>query len=231
MSAATATRTPQPSRSGRPLVLGLWVLALLATLVSGRALVLDLLAPRTQPWVVLPDSSMLLGGGVRLGSVDAPLNIPVFWDYDCNGCRALGRRLRAAQRRRDGRLATTFHFLPLTGGVSARRTALFAYCASRFGAFESFHRQLIEAEVGLNERARFLVGSAASQVDSADFATCVKSPEAGALLAEDSLLAYRYSIQATPVFAIGTSVYVGTPRDLEELIDDALRALEDRPGR
>ncbi len=175
---------------------------------------------------VVQDAESYLRGGNWLGSPDAFVVLVAWFDYGCPACRRFGQRLRDLQRRYPGYVALLVRDLPVTPiGVDA---AVAARCAARQGAFEKVFYFLVE-------RVGDLSGNQVQQdyletlpvPDVPALRACFHSLNRDSVFAEDLEDAARLGIAAVPSLLIGSRLYEGVPRNLDDLISDMVDKKQD----
>jgi protein-disulfide isomerase len=175
----------------------------------------DLLAERTSGKAALGPAarqntvvvSLPAEGTQVMGSVDAPLVMVEFSDYQCPFCSEFHTDTfgRIKERYIDsGEMRYDIHDYPLTIHANAWQAALAARCASEQGKFWNMRDRLIAdpAHLSVGE----LMGYAHDAgIDSTAFKECVDSRKYADAIARDIDEARKLGITATPAFIIGRS--------------------------
>jgi protein-disulfide isomerase len=147
--------------------------------------------------------------GTRMGSVDAPVTIVVFSDFQCPACRVLAERLRTVRDERGNDVVVVYRHYPLRSHPHARTAARASECAGRQGRFEAMHDALFQAQSSIGNRAWHEIAKDAGVGDLDLFGRCLQDAGMDSILARDAALAKRLGVEATPTFLINDTRLVG----------------------
>jgi protein-disulfide isomerase len=162
------------------------------------------------------------------GKAKADIRIVQFFDYNCGYCRRVSPTLaKLLQERPDVQII--FRELPILGPEShiAARAALASH---KQGAYQEFHRALMDLKAPLNAAA---IEETAGKLglDIARLKADMDSAEVQSMLAENQRLAGAIGVQSTPSFVIGSELVSGA-MDLagfQELIAKTVNEKADAP--
>lgn len=129
-------------------------------------------------------------------------------DYQCPYCRTMQPRLEALVASKKVARVYQVHY-PLSTHPQARGAALAAICADSVGGGEAMHRILYARDEWYNEPRWTELAALAGVGDTASVARCVAGQWALKRLANDSALALRLGVRATPTFVFGDKLHVG----------------------
>lgn len=152
-----------------------------------------------------PDANGLLANAAVSnydGSLDAPVKLVVFSDFDCPFCKAwLTRNLRATLREEFGdQLAVVFRHYPVRGEDSWV-IAEAAQCAGEQGQFWAFHDAWFEQHtVGETTEDEIVETAAAIGLDINSWQTCRDTGQFAAYVQQDFQLAQSTGYPEPPVF-------------------------------
>jgi protein-disulfide isomerase len=149
--------------------------------------------------------ALLVADRPVLGSVDAPVVIVEFSDYECTFCKSFFTdRLPEIKRKfiDTGKARLEFRDFPLSRHPRSRPAAAAAACADRQDRFFDMHETLF------NNQGRFsdqqLRGFAAElDLDLETYDACIQDPAVYAQIDQDLAAARQARISGTPAFLIG----------------------------
>lgn len=155
-----------------------------------------------------------------LGSVDAPVVMVVFSDYQCGYCARWSAEtfpvvMEYVER---GDLRLEWRDINIFG-VNSERAARATYAAAKQGAFVEYHDALFpdgstRSEAELTDTALTTL-AADLGLDAAQFAVDLTSPETSAEIARNADLGVRLGVYSTPSFLLAGSPIVGAqPTDV-----------------
>ncbi|UCF20024.1 MAG: thioredoxin domain-containing protein [Gemmatimonadota bacterium] len=153
---------------------------------------------------------MELEGRPLRGSLDAPVTIIEFTDYECPFCRRYFETTYPLLLQRYGdRVSYTVRHFPVSyQHRRARKAAEAAECAGDQGRFFEYHDVLFKNSRALDDRS--LVGYAAQTgLDSNRFQTCLESGTKSEVVDEDIQAGIARGIMGTPTFLINGRIIVG----------------------
>lgn len=173
-----------------------------------------------------------LADGRALGSVDAPVTMDIWSDFQCPACGVLARQLEP-QLTEDyvstGELRIVYRDFAFLGQESLDASVA-AYCAEAQDRFWQFHDYLFANQAGENRGAfsRQRLEAIAERVglNMDDYRVCRDSDAAlQAILAERDT-ARAIPINSTPSLIIGERIFAGVPQyeQLQAVIEEAIEA-------
>lgn len=162
--------------------------------------------------------------GHRIGSVDAPVTIVEFADFQCPYCRAAWIDLQAIMDEFAGDVALIFRHFPLPSHLHAMSAARASECASAAGRFREFHDRLFQEADSIGQKPWTRYASDAGIMDSMRFSQCVRDTGAVEAIGRDRRLAAKLGVEGTPTFLINNMMLSGYPGKarLEEVVRAAL---------
>ena len=160
-------------------------------------------------------------------SVEAPVTVTVFCNYESPHCTRLQRTLGQVLPLFADLVRIANLDLPLPFHRHASRAAQAAHCAGEQGNYWRFHDALY-AEPGAPDQAALLRAAAVAQLDAEAFGACIDSGRHAGHVAEDVVAARSLGLDKVPgVFVNG--LYAAPevqPGDLVWLIETELTRLE-----
>jgi protein-disulfide isomerase len=170
--------------------------------------------------VAIPRSKLtlpLVGRDHIQGTVDAPVTLLEYGDYECPYCGEAYAIVKAIQERLDGRLCFTFRNFPLTNShPHAERAAEAAEAAGAQGRFWEMHDLLFENQDSL-EIQNLTEYASALDLDAQQLVGEVLSRVHLARVREDFQSGARSGVNGTPTFFINGVRYDG-PVTADELL-------------
>jgi len=153
----------------------------------------------------LPTVPVTLTGSPLEGSLDAPIALVVFSDFECPFCRSFAQSMLPTLRDEyvsKGKVLVSFRHLPLKIHQLAKPAAQGAVCAAEQGKFWALHDTFFaEPTTLLNiEKAIKDIGA-----DTEAFASCKVSERTSKAVESDRALAEALEIGATPTFLVGAN--------------------------
>ncbi len=159
----------------------------------------------------LPPGLSLRAGGLRLGRVDAPLQVVEFADFECPFCAVAAGELEEVWRKYPSRISVVFRHMPIEAHPHARDAALAAECAGDQGAFEKYYFALFANYAKLNRRSWRDYAKQSSVPDLNRFDRCLRAGQFRERIDADVELARKVGVVGTPTWIVGDSVYGGVP--------------------
>ncbi|MFA6091442.1 MAG: thioredoxin domain-containing protein [Elusimicrobiota bacterium] len=149
----------------------------------------------------------------RTGPAEAPVEIAVFSDFECGGCRASEEPLRRLQTLFPGKIRILFKHMAWDFHKHALEASVAAECAGEQGRFWEFHDRLFKnQEKWASEKgpeAFFAQLSKELRLDAAAFSACRNGPSAKAAVDADRKEGKDHWVRATPTFFINGKRFVG----------------------
>jgi protein-disulfide isomerase len=157
-----------------------------------------------------------LGKGVRMGPLQAPVELLEFADFECPFCATFHKEVKILRVRYPTQMALTFVHYPLPMHRFAEPAARAAECADRQGRFEAMYDHLFELQdsFGLKPWSEF--ANEVGVADGATFEACVQSAVPIPRIAEGKQLGLKLDVRGTPTILINGWM-LGRPPGVEEL--------------
>lgn len=177
------------------------------TLTAGVVLLGMLLWPSSGPdrRVRLPSSPEEVPATISVGSVDAPVVVVEYADFECPfSARAARQTLPPilAGYVRSGRARFVLRHLPLPQHRFAREAAAAAECAAKQGNILDFHNALYADQKNL-DRTGLLGKAKAAKLQLEAFGQCLDDPATLTSVDADAASARIAGVSITPTFLIG----------------------------
>lgn len=144
--------------------------------------------------------SLIVADAPSLGSVNAPLTIVEFLDFDCPFCKAAFPSIRELQGRFGSQVRLVIRYFPLEDiHPTAKLAAHAAACANKAGKFWVYHDKLFtnQDQRTVEALTRFAVESG---MDTTAFTACLNSKETKDLVERDFNEGIRAGAVGTPTF-------------------------------
>lgn len=156
------------------------------------------------------------GGNRSLGSLQSPVTIIAFSDFQCPSCREGSIILKDYRQRYPGHIYLEHRYFPV--GILHRHaylSAYFAQCAAEQNRFWElygllFDRQKIWDKMDREEaREAFFQMASSLTMDAVRLRSCVDAPGTRAAVLEDKVAGENLGIKATPTYFVNGSRVVG----------------------
>lgn len=155
------------------------------------------------------------------GTMNAPVTVAVFSDFECSYCSKLLPILDQALKQNPETVKIAFKNLPLQSHKMAGPAALAALAAKEQGKFWEFHDRLFAEEKVTTDS--FTKIATELSLNQERFNADLKSPLLVQKLNKDMAEAYKFGITGTPaVFVNGKKLNQRTIEELQRLIDEEL---------
>ncbi len=145
--------------------------------------------------------------GTRVGSLNAPLSLRVFFDYTCPYSRQMQLEIQRLLGTLGDSITAVYHHFPLSDGL-ARDAALTAICAQRQGQFSAVHEALLG-----NTKALLAAGPTRIVEglfpDRHAFQDCIGDSSTIGRLANEVQWAYTLGVRHSPSVLVGDCLLVG----------------------
>lgn len=141
-----------------------------------------------------------------MGNADGDVIIVEFFDYNCGYCKMMYKKVSEAVAK-DGKMRWVLKDLPMLT-PSSETAALAGLAANEQGKYTEMHRELMNAQGGLDAKK---INAAAKKIglNMKKFEADMKKPEFTAHLQRNRQLAQELGIQGIPQFIIGEYVSQG----------------------
>lgn len=164
------------------------------------------------------------------GPPDAPVDVIVFFDYECPYCLQSESALKAIRRRYpDSVRVSYFPFPQVALHPHAFAAALGAECAGEQSQFLPYHKAVTSHPGLVREEDSALLARLASVADTAAFRACVDSQASVFNLETQIAEAVAAGIKVTPTFLINGLLVQGLP-SRESLLSMITRELHSESG-
>jgi protein-disulfide isomerase len=187
--------------------------------------------PPPTPAGARPDSTLsssdwaqVREGTLRIGPVNAPLEIVEFADFECPACRSFQlRSLGPIRRTYPNDVAVVFRHWPLAYHRFALPSARAAECAAAQGRFEEIHdlMYLKQDSLGLKSYAEFAAESGVKDLTA--FGDCLADPRHAPRFEADTKLATGMGGTGTPTIIVNGRRLGSIPDStrLDRMVQDA----------
>lgn len=156
------------------------------------------------------------------GSLNAPVTIVEFADYECPYCQQAQPALNKFEAEYKGKVAFAYKDTPLPMHPHAEKAAEATHCAEKQGKYWEFHDAIFDGKKldvsDLKETARAL------KLDGEAFDKCLDAGDFAELVKAQLTEAQSYKLQGTPSFFINGRFYEGvlTYDQLRKAADEEL---------
>jgi protein-disulfide isomerase len=159
------------------------------------------------PMPQVPQTGKLrLEGGYSLGSVDAPVTIVEFTDYQCPFCRAFESTTFVEIRKKyidTGKVRFVIRDFPLVAmHPHAMQAAEAAHCAGDQGEFMPMH-DILFGDPGKLGQSRLIDYAESLKLDVTAFRSCLEGGKHKSAIHNDMEVAASLQINGTPAFLVG----------------------------
>lgn len=187
------------------------LLVLCALVVTGLVVRRELFRPTDRlEMSFYEDWKELTTAGNRLGDPGAPVQMVVFYDYQCPFCRSAAPTIEQLRAKYQDRIAITFrHFLLESIHPQARAAALAAECAADQGRFEVMHHVLFDNATRLGNVPWERLAEEAGVPDIQTFTNCFVDGRHSDRIARDRMAVAMLGISSVPGFVINGTVVTG----------------------
>jgi protein-disulfide isomerase len=151
----------------------------------------------------------------RKGSVNAPVTVIEFSDFECPACKKTAPLLAKVLEQMGTKVKLYYKNYPLRSHPHAMGAAQAAVAAKKQGKFWAMHDKLFANQNSLNVEDLIRYAGELG-LDLARFKEDLNSPETKALVAKDRAEGDKLNLRGTPTIYINGKLYLG-PLDLEEL--------------
>ena len=164
-----------------------------------------------------PRIELTAGNDPALGPERAPVTVVEFADFECPVCKESVPALKELRRLYPEQVRFVYRDFPLAAHPQARPAAEAAQCAHEQGQFWAYHDALFGQAPELSAPAYVKIAERV-QLNTEDFAACLRSGRAAAAVAKDAMEAQRIGLTGTPTFFINGR-YLGGLQSLDALRD------------
>jgi protein-disulfide isomerase len=182
-------------------------------------------SPRAeQKPIFLKDWQAALPKGIRLGPLDASVQLIEFADFECPFCGSFHKTVETARKRYSNQVALTYVHFPIPGHRFAILAARVAECANDQGRFEPMYDQLFEGQDQFGLKPWEDYAAAAGVPKLGAFDACIKSTDPIPRVEEGKALAAKLDVKGTPTVIIN-GWKLGHPPSEQELDEMVQRIL------
>jgi protein-disulfide isomerase len=164
--------------------------------------------------------------GFHIGSVDAPVQIVEFFDYQCPYCKATQKAIKAILHEYPKKVLIVYENNPLLMHRYAMKAAIAAECVRHQAPtiFMAYHDSLFAKQARLGGFSYTLLATRMGITDTASFHQCVKTKEPAGLIKKQQIMAKKLGINAIPTFLINGRLATGalTKQQLDKLVQKEL---------
>jgi len=199
-------------------------------LVTTTILIHRELWPSASPRLPIEDKPVLiarwrdsLDKGIRLGPVDAPVQLVEFADFECPFCASFHTTLKTVREQYRAQVSVVYVHFPLPMHRFALPAARASECAADQDRFEAIYDQLFEGQNSFGLKSWSEYAKAAGVVDLSAFDDCVKKTGTIARVAEGVRVGKELDVQGTPTVIVN-GWKLGHPPSVKEL-DGMIKAV------
>jgi protein-disulfide isomerase len=158
------------------------------------------------------------------GSLDAPVTIVEFADYECPYCQQVQPALSKLEAEYKGKIAFVYKDVPLPMHANAQKASEAAHCAGVQGKYWEFHDVLATSKQ--LDVPQLKQNATAMKLDTVAFNKCLDSGEKAPVIKGHMAEAQAFGLQGTPSFFINGRYFSGIlPYEkLREIVDEELAA-------
>lgn len=158
--------------------------------------------PLAQKPIFIDDWQSQFSHGTRFGTVDAPVQLIEFGDFECPFCATMHQTLKKLRGRYPNEISLTYIHLPLPMHRFAVPAARAAECAGEQGRSEQMYDQLFEEQqsFGLKPWSDYAVG--AGVPDLATFDACIKQTNSIARVEAGQKASAQLEVHSTPTLIV-----------------------------
>lgn len=159
------------------------------------------------------------------GSVDAPVTVVQFAEYQCYYCMKVGPTIDRVLAEYDGKVRVVFKDYPLPSHSRAQPAAIAAHCAGDQGKYWEMNKVLLDNQQALND-SDLRAYAQQLKLDVAAWDTCVASGKFDPVVQGNIQEATRVGVSATPTFFVNGTLISGAQSfdRFKALIDRELAA-------
>jgi protein-disulfide isomerase len=180
------------------------------------------------------DTNVLEGARFVAGSSNAKNTVVEFADYQCPACGLFATNTESLFEKEfveTGKVRYAFRDFPLPQHQNAKLAAQAASCSNEQGRYEPFKKMLFRGQAAWSNspesqvKKQFGEYATASEVNLAQFVTCLDSNNAADAVARDLALATQIGLTSTPSFVVNGYLFAGA------LPIQAFRAILEKVGQ
>ncbi len=149
---------------------------------------------------------------ITLGNPDAPVQIVVYTDFQCEFCKDFHKNLSQALNEYGDQISVTYRHLPLSFHTQAPLAALASQCAHAQGKFAPFSDKLFEDQATWSNATSgtwFRNQAQALKLNSREFNTCMNNKTYAEKIAHDAFSAEEFGLTGTPSTFVNTTLISG----------------------
>lgn len=179
--------------------------AVCAVVVAGTVVHQHFIAPKASPArrpTYVAGWEELRQRGLRIGTLDARVQIVEFGDFQCPFCREFHLGVEQLIAEFPGEVALVYYHFPLPNHAQAERAARAATCGADQGRFGQIAREMFSGQSALGTRSWASYAHGAGIVDTVGFVRCMESESTLTRIRADMVLASRLSVTATPTVIV-----------------------------
>jgi len=157
----------------------------------------------------IPDWEFLLQNAHQEGSVNAPIKLIEFSDFQCPYCKKLEPELKNLLKKYNGKMEIIYHYFPLPAHPQAFQAAKAAECAAEQNDFWKYHDLLFQNQTIFKQQPWDSLARISNIRNLDDFDGCMKDTLIDKVIEKDIKLGLRIGVEGTPTIVINGKLLFG----------------------
>lgn len=204
------------------------ILVFCAILISVMVIRQQFFQKRVEPELVtrtIPEWKELDLKGYHIGSVDAPIQIIEFFDYECPYCLEVNLTLHRMAEKYVNQISVVYEHFPLEIHEHAFEAAVAAECGRLGNRFEEYHSQLFSNQKKLDSISYDSLAVRTGIENLENFKKCFRDRESSSIVQSGVKLGNQLEIGGVPTFLINGKVVPGvlSEKQFDSIIEKILQ--------
>jgi protein-disulfide isomerase len=171
-------------------------------------------------------------GGLRVGPVDAPIQIVAFGDFQCPFCSSFHEAVVEIMDELPGEVSLTFRHFPLQNHAFAAEAGEAAECAANQGRFGEIARGLFSLQDSIGVIPWSSFAESAGVGDLEQFSLCMEGESSRARVEADRNLGSELALTAVPTVLVNGWRYPSPPTNsLPHIVQELVEGRSPFPNR